>query len=147
MLSAPHVGDRQCLEELAWKLPQHVAKAGICTAHWSFSIAWTATAMLYIRREQSSCWYFGACKSQFLPEIWRGEKNDLFWPSKRPELSSASRKSFRSFCGLDKGNSDLPDIRQSLYKNSRTAKSMGNVKEFYGFLEWLNEIAVQNDQE
>lgn len=24
---------------------------------------------------------------------------------------------------------------------------MGNVKEFYGFLEWLNEIAVQNDQE
>lgn len=145
MLSAPHVGDRQCLGKLAWKLPQSIAKTGISTAHWNFCISWTATTMLYVRREQTSCWYFGTCKSHLLLETWGGEKNDLFRPSKKFELTSASRKCYRSLCELDKGSSDLPEIRQSLYNNSRTAKS-GNVKELYEFLEWLNKIAVQNDQ-
>lgn len=146
MLSAPHMGDRQCLEKLAWKLPQNVAKAGISTAQRSFCISWTATAMLHIR-EQSSWWYFGSCKSQLLPETWGAEKNDFFRPSKKFELSSASRNSYKSLCGFDKGSSDIPEIRQSLYNSSRAAKSSCNVKEFYKFLEWLNEIAVQNDQE
>lgn len=147
MLSAPHVGDRQCLEKLAWKLPQNVAKAGISTAQQSFCTSWTAPAKLHRRREQSSCWCFRTHKSQLLPETWGGKKNGLFRPLKKFELSSASRKSYRSLCALDKGNSDLPEIRQSLYNNSRTAKSSCNVEEFHEFLEWLNEIAVQNDQE
>lgn len=54
--------------------------------------------------------------------LGRGE-NLLFRYLKKFELSSAARNRYRSMCGLDRGNSDLPEIRQSLCDKNTTAKS------------------------
>lgn len=63
------------------------------------------------------------CGERHCQEPGEGEKNELFRPLKKFELSSAARKRYRSMCVLDKGNPDLPEIRRSLCNKNRTAKS------------------------
>lgn len=66
-----------------------------------------------LEREDPSC-----CQ-----EPGEEEENELFRPLKKFELSSAARNRYRPMCGLDKGNSNLPEIRWSLYNKNRSAKS------------------------